>query len=782
MAHFALAQVTINSISISNNNPAPGSVVAVTVVYCANANVTPYWLVALNSSSTTIQSCPAANQVLLVDGGTTPTGVSSVSSSQDDASDPGGNGWAGVPVPNTPPPCPYTQVFNVTIPTNLSGGTYNLDISAGAYYVQCAGGVLSTATTTVTLPYPPANITLVDVADGSSANPGDLVLFNVNYTYVNTGPVTITETIPGGTALAATSGSISPGGTLNGSTITWVLPATLSPQSGAVWFLTKVNSGVASGTIITNTATATSSTAGTVTSNEAQVNIGVGGFTLLKSESETSLSSGQTVTYTLSYQVSGESLQVDDNYDNQTTGTSNGSIQGYDGTGYTYTNTGGMGGFTVEPDPAGSGNNAIQACAYSTCNSGTTVNNFPTLLRNLPVVNLCNNFMVEGSMYIPTGAAPGADATMVIADNLKAPGVNDAYMVGISIDCGPGNLFIQKNSSETGTVTFPATPCDSSIGTTITYGVWYTVKVLVTYNAGVLNFQAKVWPQSAPEPTTWSINVNDSSPLPCTPIDGGTYQMGWQADGTASTDYYSNLKLYGPSPVVNPRLWDTLPTAETFVSSTPQSPTQETGNYLEWDLGGTHPVTTYNLTGAITLSAVVTCGTSVNVADVTGDGGVSTVQSNSVNLTVNSGCITSTPTQTPTATPSPTPKITSTPTQTPTNTATATITFTPTLTPTPIPNIDTFYVAQNVYNATNDSPVSIFVQYSQFPGNYSLWIYNSAGEHIKTLDNQVLSAPFSQSYHWDGTNKYGDKCASGVYILYLVEPFSQKLKRLLLIR
>src|SRR5579885_1873502 len=126
---LAWASVSISSISISNSNPIPGTVVAVTVVYCETANTTPFWLVALNPSSTTIQSCPTANQVLLVDGGTSPTGVSVVSSSQDDASDPGGNGWAGVAVPNTPPPCTYTQVFNVTIPTTLNAGAPKLDVS-----------------------------------------------------------------------------------------------------------------------------------------------------------------------------------------------------------------------------------------------------------------------------------------------------------------------------------------------------------------------------------------------------------------------------------------------------------------------------------------------------------------------------------------------------------------------------------------------------------------------------------------------------------------------------
>ncbi len=61
-------------------------------------------------------------------------------------------------------------------------------------------------------------------------------------------------------------------------------------------------------------------------------------------------------------------------------------------------------------------------------------------------------------------------------------------------------------------------------------------------------------------------------------------------------------------------------------------------------------------------------------------------------------------------------------------------------------------------------------------------VYNSAGEHIKTLDSQNLGNPIVKSYLWDGTNKYNERCASGIYIFYLVEPFGVKLKRIMLIR
>lgn len=145
----------------------------------------------------------------------------------------------------------------------------------------------------------------------------------------------------------------------------------------------------------------------------------------------------------------------------------------------------------------------------------------------------------------------------------------------------------------------------------------------------------------------------------------------------------------------------------------------------------------------------------------------------------------STPTNSATVTPSRTPTLTPTVTLTRTPTSTPTVTDTPTITSTPtatVPDTDVFYVSKNAFNPDNDGPVSINVQYSKFPGAYRLWIYNSAGEHILTLGSEELSKPINESYTWDGKNKYGDKCASGVYILYLVEPYSRKLKRVLLLR
>lgn len=703
------AQPCVNIIGESTTSPSLGSTMYVTVTVADSLNYSttdnrPQIMAAIISGtghSTLNSSCSTAGQYLVVDNNVTGTNHIASGPGQYDQT----SGATGV---NTAYPTyvepglascaangSVTAVWPIYIDSSfLASGSYSFVVVAAEDYITCSTAPQSSAAFNFTVPFPPPGITLAKIADGSTASANDLVLFRIDYNYVNTGPVTITDTIPANVTLVSGSGAISPGGTKSGSTISWVLPSTLSPQSGEVWFLTRVNSGVASGTVITNTASGSSATAGTVTSNVAQVDIGSGGFTLLKSQSASALNNGNTVTYTLNYEVSGMSLQVFDSYDNIGTGSTASlgcaNAWGFDSTNYCYANSGGMGGFTMQTDALG--NHYIQGCAYSVCDSSVTNGNFPTLLRGGPAINLCNDFMVEGDMKISSGASAGGDATMIIADNTAVGGVDDAYMLGISVDCGPGNFFLQKNNqSGGGTVSFPKTLCNSSIGTTITAGVWYTAKVLVTYSGGQLMFQAKVWPQGAAEPTAWSLVYTDPAPLSCTANGGGSYQMGWQADGTSSTDYFSNLKLYTPDPVVNPRLWDTVPAGETYVTSS-TLPTSHVGSLLEWDLGGSHPVTTYDLTGAITWSAAVSCGTPVNVASIMGDGPASQVNSNAVTLTV-SGCSTNTPTNTPTntftntPTPTPTNTATPTPTKTPTNTPTDTATPTPTNTPTNTPTV-----------------------------------------------------------------------------------------------
>jgi len=147
--------------------------------------------------------------------------------------------------------------------------------------------------------------------------------------------------------------------------------------------------------------------------------------------------------------------------------------------------------------------------------------------------------------------------------------------------------------------------------------------------------------------------------------------------------------------------------------------------------------------------------------------------------------LTFTPTFTLTATGTPTPTLTPTFTYTFTVTRTPTLTFTPTITPTPTntlpPDCDVLYISKNCFSPSQ-GPVSLHIEYCTFPGKYSLRVYNSAGEYIRTLDERELNAPLVADYLWDGKNRNGDDCASGVYLFYVIEPYSQKTRKVLLVR
>ena len=199
------ANVHIYSITLSTALPAPGGTLGVTVTYCEdNQYNTSYFLVALEPSShTTIQACPYTGQRLLVDGGN-PAGPAPVlTSTRNDGADPGPTqGWNSGDSPQaTAPTCPastITQVFVVTIPSNTPIGNYNLVVAGAANDVQCTqwDSTISKPFAVSTSSEPPS-LNISKSVIGNNAQGGDLILFRIDYNFINTGgPVTITDPIP----------------------------------------------------------------------------------------------------------------------------------------------------------------------------------------------------------------------------------------------------------------------------------------------------------------------------------------------------------------------------------------------------------------------------------------------------------------------------------------------------------------------------------------------------------------------------------------------------------
>ena len=67
-------------------------------------------------------------------------------------------------------------------------------------------------------------------------------------------------------------------------------------------------------------------------------------------------------------------------------------------------------------------------------------------------------------------------------------------------------------------------------------------------------------------------------------------------------------------------------------------------------------------------------------------------------------------------------------------------------------------------------------------GPTSLKVYNSIGQRIKTLFNEVAVARQDYDFAWDGTNDQGERVASGVYYLRLEGTAFVKTKKVALIK
>jgi len=52
---------------------------------------------------------------------------------------------------------------------------------------------------------------------------------------------------------------------------------------------------------------------------------------------------------------------------------------------------------------------------------------------------------------------------------------------------------------------------------------------------------------------------------------------------------------------------------------------------------------------------------------------------------------------------------------------------------------------------------------------------------VRHLDEKSLTQPFAYAYAWDGTNDQHEMCSSGVYIIYLIEPFQRRIAKVMLV-
>jgi flagellar hook assembly protein FlgD len=95
---------------------------------------------------------------------------------------------------------------------------------------------------------------------------------------------------------------------------------------------------------------------------------------------------------------------------------------------------------------------------------------------------------------------------------------------------------------------------------------------------------------------------------------------------------------------------------------------------------------------------------------------------------------------------------------------------------------DDFWVSRNVSRPGYDNPpVFVRVRLSE-DGICTLKVYNSAGELVKVLYDQQRQYGTYKDIPWDGTNKYGEPVASGVYVIYYTTRYQTRFAKLLMIR
>lgn len=138
-------------------------------------------------------------------------------------------------------------------------------------------------------------------------------------------------------------------------------------------------------------------------------------------------------------------------------------------------------------------------------------------------------------------------------------------------------------------------------------------------------------------------------------------------------------------------------------------------------------------------------------------------------------------TWTPTVTNTPTVTRTPTVTDTPTITLTPTITNTPTVTPT-FPAGNGFFVSRNVFCPGFDAGPLLLRVSTGAGGLYSLKVYNSAGEKVRTLRETRTYEGVHEFVFWDGLTDRGEKAASGIYLFKLLTTYGTDAARVLLVR
>ena len=555
-----------------------------------------------------------------------------------------------------------------------------------------------------TLPLPPASAVVIKTTEGTNTAAGYRMLYTIEYNVVNTQNFIISDPVPAELSFVKAYN----GGALSGGNVVWNFGNVTARQTGKVSWMGAVNAGVMDGTVISNRADYSSVELGNNFSNTVTMTAGPNAeFGVVKSASVSNANAGDIITYTISMANNG--FTAEEYID--------------------FSSPADISDWTVET-PGGTWSVAGGIL------TGTTPSGWPKLIKNTPSFR---DAMYMADMYVPSSNAPG-DAVMIF----NYTDMNNMYHARFQADAH--EVCLDKVVG--GAANWSSIQCVSRPD--IVYDKWYTVKVV---RRGA-NIRMKAWERGTTEPATWDININDTS----LPSSG---RAGFQINEVE--DRFDNLKIFGPGPALNARVYDTLPACTTLIGGSPVY--SLSGGIISWDFPGRFE----NHFPADAVSqrsfwvSVDSCAAGQNVTNtacIDSDESSPAVCSNEVYVTISGLPMTATVTPTVTATP----------------TRTATLTPTITATPTMVPPHLTLTSVTNYPNPFADQTTLVYDVTA--PSDVTIKIYTISGELIRTmrsLDGGIPTANIGRNYAvWDGKNDADARAASGIYV-YRIEAVSRVL-------
>lgn len=640
------AQPVVTAVRLIPSAPGFGEAFTLEVDFCAQRHNAIVMIAAVSTSSTFQNAqLSGAGQVFVVTRRPGNPHVAAANPGEDFGLIVRGN-WGG----SAPANCSYctaadgttaTARFNLTMPQREAFPGCNVtdlnmlirlrdsNMSEGDWQGAantCPAGSDRWNSTAWQIPLVPAFANIQKKADGVLQVANDLLLYQIDYQYANQ-RLTITDPIPGGgnfTLVQAGPMGIWTGTPPIGSTsgtLTWVLPDRTGQRGvaeGTVWFLLRMNTNIADGTVIPNTATGTGTVSG-VTSSLTRITKGQPVINITKSQRSDSVPHGTNVTYYLEYSINGSKLVAYQPFDDMATGVYAGASPPTNWR------------FSPSPLAANQSWEIFDECGTGDRQvRGHSPNlSYPNLLYDGLGTAFCTGIIVSDIKI--TASYEGADALIHIRNN----GINGvgsiAYSLGISVDRNFGsnpNGFIGfqrcvTTAGPTSSCIWPAS-ADPGIGK-IETNRWYTVKVEALSD---YQFRAKVWAKGEPEPANWDVTWTDPTPPANSSCASGMWYTGYGQQGGDSgwvRDIYNNFVIYEPRVSANTRLYDTIPAGIIYQGYQGPLAPSSTTPLLNWNLG-----TISNEGGTYTWWARVdTCDPITNRATIAGTG-VAPVDSNIV--------------------------------------------------------------------------------------------------------------------------------------------------------